>query len=475
MLKQPECRKGDSWDHQVEGYHFARNIYNKAKRKSAGVGLFFDMGIGKTRTAIHLLDNSKLVRKVLVVSPKKVIPVWPAQFEMHSPINGDRLVLLPEGTVREKAMQIADAVEEWNLNAPCRQLAIVLNYDIVWREPLATTLKHCGFHFAILDEAHRLKSPGSRTSLYFSQLGKRIPYRLALTGTPLPHSPLDAYAMYRFLNPWIFGWGFKDFRERYAIMGGFEGKQVIEYRNLDELHEKMFSIAMRVKKEDVLDLPPAVHVDRRFKMSDKARRIYGDLEDELYSLIDDGEVTAANALVKLLRLQQVTSGHVKLDDGRIREIHKDKEELLADMFEDFEQDEPIVVFYRFKPDARAIERACKKTKRRFGEVSGDRNDAKGGVFPEGVDVLAAQVQAGGMGLDFTRSAYCIFFSVGFSLAEYDQCLARLHRGGQTRPVTYYHLIAMNTIDARVYYALQKRREIVESVLTQMRAASRIAS
>jgi SNF2 family DNA or RNA helicase len=325
----------------------------------------------------------------------------------------------------------------------------------------------------ILDEAHRLKSPGSRTSLYFSQLGKRIPFRLALTGTPLPHSPLDAYAMYRFLDPWIFGWGYKDFKARYAVMGGFENKQVIAYQNIDDLHRKMFSIAVRVKKEDVLDLPPAVHADRRFTLPTKARKLYSDLEDELYAQIEEGEVTAANALVKLLRLQQVTSGHIKLDDGRLKDVHSDKEALLADLFQDL-QGEPIVVFYRFRPDAKAIKRAATKAKLSCGEVSGDRDDVaawQGGEF----DVLAAQVRSGSEGVDFTRSAYAVFFSVGFSLAEYEQCLARLHRGGQTRSVTYYHLIAINTIDTRVYYALQKRREVVESVLTEMRAASRIAS
>ena len=473
-MSQPEIRIGESWDHQVEGYHLARNIYNRSKDKGAGVGIFFDMGTGKTRTAIHLLDNSKLVRKVLVVCPKKVISVWPIQFEKHSPINGDRLLLVPVGSVRQKAEKVADVVEDWNLSPCCRQLVIVLNYDAVWREPLATTLKYCGFHMAILDEAHRLKSPGSRTSLFFSQFGKKVSYRLALTGTPLPHSPLDAYAMYRFLDPWIFGWGFKDFRNRYAEMGGFENKQVIGYKNLDELQSKMFSIAMRVKKEDVLDLPPAMHIDRKFDLAPKAKSFYGELEAELYAQIEDGEVTAANALVKLLRLQQVTSGHVKLDDGRLQEVHKSKEDLLADMFEDFAPDEPIVVFYRFKPDALAIARAAKKHKRRCGEVSGDRDelaDWQAGKFT----VLAAQVQSGGLGIDLTRAAYAVFFSVGFSLAEFDQCLARLHRGGQARAVTYYHLIARGTIDVSVYYALEKRREIVESVLTQMRKDKRITS
>ena len=114
-LPQPEIRIGDSWDHQVAGYHLARGIYNRAPHRSAGAGFFFDMGTGKTRAAIHLLDNSRAVKKVLIVSPKKVMAVWPGQFEEHSPRQDSRRVLVPAGkTVRDRAMEIADAVEDFD-------------------------------------------------------------------------------------------------------------------------------------------------------------------------------------------------------------------------------------------------------------------------------------------------------------------------------------------------------------------------
>ncbi len=491
QLPQPEIRQGESWDHQVEGYHFVRGIYNSAHTQNAGAGLFFDMGTGKTRTAIHLLDNSRFVKKVLIVTPKKVRAVWPEQFEEHSPLRNVRRVLVPAGkSVRDRAMEIADAVEDFDARISMKQLAITINYETAWREPMKTTLQHCGFQMIILDEAHRLKAPGSRTSRYFEKLGRMIPYRLALTGTPLPHSPLDIWAMYRFLDPSVFPrylcWNFKlkkslcnpnnprcCFRKTYAVMGGFENRQVIEWLRKGELNERIYSIAVRVKKEDVLDLPPQIHTGRSFELPGKARKVYDDLEEDFYAEHADGEVTPANSLVKLLRLHQVASGHVGLDDGRVEIVHDAKEELLTDMLADFEPGEPIVVFYKFKPDALAIRRAAIKAGWTYGEVSGDRDDTINAKFADNVDLLAAQVRAGSEGLDFTRSAYAIFFSVGFSLAEFQQCLARPHRGGQTRPVTYYHLAATNTVEPRIYYALEKRRDLVESVLTQMR--SRIAS
>lgn len=494
MRLLPKLIKGTSWNHQLDGYQMVRGIYNKANGR-AGAGLFFDMGTGKTRTAIHLLDNARVVRKVLIVCPKKVIPVWPAQFEEHSAYSFRR-VLVPEGkSVRDRAMAIADVIEDFDAGLVMdgtSQIAIVINYETAWREPMKTTLMHCGFDMVILDEAHRLKAPGSQVSKFFGRLARKIPYRLALTGTPLPHEPLDAWSLYRFIDSRIFGkylcWNNKlrtavckpgatscCFRTRYADMGGYENHQVLEYRNLDELHNKMFAVAMRVKKEDVLDLPPELNVDRLFSLNDSSYQIYEELEETFYADLDmEGEVTPANALVRLLRLQQITNGFVKTDDDRIADLGSDKEELLAEMLYDFPEHEPIVVFYRFTEDKYSIRRAVSSVGRSYAEVSGQLDTLV--EWQNGdADVVAVQIATGGEGIDLTRAAYSIFYSIGWSLKEYDQARARLHRGGQTRPVTHYHLIARSTIEVRVYWALKRRREIVESVLTKMRERSRIAS
>ena len=88
-------------------------------------------------------------------------------------------------------------------------------------------------------------------------------------------------------------------------------------------------------------------------------------------------------------------------------------------------------------------------------------------WQKGVDpILAIQVQSGGLGIDLSRARYAVFYSLGFSLAEFLQARKRLHRPGQTRTVTYLHLIATGTVDVDVYHALEKRQDVVEYVLTQ---------
>jgi SNF2 family DNA or RNA helicase len=231
-------------------------------------------------------------------------------------------------------------------------------------------------------------------------------FRLGLSGTPMPHSPLDVYAYYRFLDPRIFGWSFHKFRRHFAVMGGFQNHQVVDYRNLDELNRKFYSIA----------------------------------------------------LVKLLRLQQITGGYLRTDDGAEVQIDSAKMNLLRDVLEDIGPDEPVVVFCRFHKDLAAVNRVADEAGRRSLELSGRMDELKrwqAGDAP----VLAVQIDSGGVGIDLTRARYAIYYSLGFSLGSYEQSLARIHRPGQTRPVEYIHLLARGTVDEKVMAALRTRQTL----------------
>ena len=251
-----------SWAHQKRAFQFAKNL--------PAVGLFMEMGSGKTKVAVDLITN-RGHKRTLVVCPKSaMVDVWARQVPIHSHIPIDVVIL--DGSSTGKKMEQAKAAlaraEETD-----RLVILVVNYESVWREPLGPFLKQAGLDCVVLDESHRIKSPGSRVSLYCAELGKRVPYRMALTGTPAHNSPLDVYAQYRFLDLGVFGTNFSTFRNRYAVMGGYGGYQVIAYRinptlpdgqpnpyysqKLDrEFQERMYSIAFRVRTGDVLDLPP---------------------------------------------------------------------------------------------------------------------------------------------------------------------------------------------------------------------------
>jgi len=437
------------WRHQQEAVDLLAPL-------KAG-GCFFEMGAGKTRVALELLRIWK-PGLTLVVAPKAVLNVWAREAKKHT--NGDFEVAVLNGTLPARAKQAEVATRRTGS-------IVVTNYEAVWRQPLADLFFKSVPGAIILDEAHKIKAPGGNASRFLSRLGKLCRRRLALTGTPLPHSPLDCYALYRFLDPRIFGYSFTRFRARYAIMGGYEQHQVISWTNLEELHQKMYSIACRVRSEDVLDLPETLDEVLTFELSPKAKKIYLDLEKHLITEIETGEVTAANAMVKLMRLQQLTGGWLRPDEAdRPEQVDSGKAELLKELLEGMGE-EQVVVFCRFHQDLESIHAVCRELKIESAELSGRRNELEAWE-DGGARVLATQLQSGGLGIDLSQARYAVYYSHGYSLGDSMQARARVHRPGQTRKVTYYHLCAEKTVDEKIIKALEKREDLVKFVVDDLR-------
>lgn len=438
--------------------------------------LFMDMGTGKSRTALALIERWQCAR-VLILAPKSVVTVWPKEFSKAG-FTSWRVCALSTGTVRDRA----DAMKTQALCAEVegQPFCAVLNYDAVIHGDMPQALKGIAWDCIVLDEAHRLKaSRGKQQKVVLDIVAQRgaVPHRLGLTGTPMPHSPLDVFAPFRIVNPNVFGWHYKPFEERHTVYSperkrkdGQKFREILGYQHLDDLQARMAPHVYRVTSDEVLDLPDAVDVERYCLLEPKARRVYNDLEADLRAQIGAGEVTAANALSKLLRLAQVANGFASVVDGEtylsaLQIIGSEKADLLREVLEDLPHDEPVVVFGRFHHDLDVIHEVAQGLKRRSCELSGRRNDLEPWQAPNGSpQVLAVQLKAGGLGVDLTRSRYQVYFALDYSLGDYLQTRKRIHRPGQTRNVTYIHLIAAGTVDERVYAALAARQEVVNSVL-----------
>ena len=302
--------------------------------------------------------------------------------------------------------------------------------------------------------------------MFAARLRAHARLRLALTGTPMPHSPLDIYSVARALDNRYFGNSYFAFKQDHAVMGGYQAKQVVGYRNLEQLEATMKRFTFRVGK-DVLDLPPETHVTYHCTLTAEGMRAYRSLEKDYVAQIDAGLITAANGMVVLIRLQQITGGSVRLDDDRWTVVDESKRKLLADTLEDIGADEPVVVFCRFRSDMDAVHQAAQELGYTSMELSGRQDDLKAWQ-DGGAQILAVQIQAGGVGVNLTRARLNIYYSLSHSLGEYDQSLSRVHRPGQTRPVTHIHLVARGTVDERIMRALEARAEVVESVLKQLK-------
>ena len=422
--------------------------------------LALDMGTGKSLTALAVVLRRQC-KRILIVCPLSVVGSWQNQFAEHvtTPYLFARL---DQGSVRAK---VEEAFKTVSSAARSEQLGVVaINYESLWREPFGSWALRAGFDCVIADESHRFGAANTSISQYMRKLGCTDAVRLCLTGTPFSHSPLSIFGQYRFLDDSIFGRRFRPFKERYALMGGYQGHQILGFQNQEELQRKFHKHAIVITKEEALpDLPPQVFEERVCRFEPKVRRQYDEMVRNFYVEVDGGEVTASNALTKLLRLQQLTSGHITTDDGESLWVSDHKAKLLADTLEDLTF--PVVVFARFVRDLDVIRAVAEKRKVVYGEVSGRRKDLtpEAKMRPE-TDILAVQVQAGGVGIDLSRASTSIWYSMGYSLSDYEQALSRLHRHGQKQSVTHIHLITEGSVDRTVIRALAARKEVIQYIL-----------
>lgn len=439
------------------------------------------MGLGKSLLAITLAVNRNH-RRVLIACPDSVIGVWPKQFATHA-AEDYTVVPLRKGSVADKQQHAAHALKMGALYN--QRVALVISHESLWRVPFGEWALTAGFDFFILDEGHRGWHPSGKMSKYLYHLGQVVPYKVSLTGTPLPRGPLSCFSQFRLLDPSIFGRYWTHFVKQYAITqtvqkraGGSyprviedpEEKGLSAYQRQFLCHaqaelKRKFHILTTVRTKDELNLPQEIDLERTCELSPQARKMYTRMQRDFYVWLESShqEVTATNILTKMLRLQQISSGFIKTDLGAIDHLGTHKEDLLLDVLEDL--NEPVVVFAWFREELHAIQRVAEKLGRRYGEVSGARKDLTSeSTMPDTIDVLGAQFQSGSVGCDFTRAAIDIMYSPTYSLTNFDQARSRTHRPGQTQSVCHIRLVAEHTMDEIVYAALHARREVTEAIL-----------
>jgi SNF2 family DNA or RNA helicase len=460
-LDVPKVCHTKPWRHQLEAYAYVRRMW------AAGDGamLEYGMGTGKTLVAILAMMNTPGCAPALIVCPKSVVQNWVREIGKHGVSGALAPLPLDKYSVAKRAEIAQQHIRKYagSQTVP----VIIVNYDVVWREDFQPALK--GINTIILDESQKAKSHNGQTARFLGRFAPKCRYRLAMTGTPMPHSPLDIFAQYRAICPGVFGTRFSVFRSRYAMMGGFQGKQVVGYQNEAELRAKYLTHALQCDRS-VLDLPEALHITRSVTLGKETSRIYREMEKTFVADVGAGVVTAANAMVSLLRLAQITGGCVPVENGDSLRVGREKQENLEDLLDGLALTEPVVVFCRFRADIDAVHDAARNTERGSAELSGRVNELA--AWQSGsVPVLAVQIQAGGVGIDLTRACYVVYWSVGYSLGDYEQSLARAHRPGQTRAVTFYHIVAEGTIDEKIYAALETKKDIVDSILGDLTTAT----
>lgn len=459
--------KTQPWEHQLKALDYLMVRHYGA--------LYTDMGTGKTKVGIDLIINRGF-NMTLIVGTKKSCAVWEDEFSIHcdrSKILLFRLDLL--STTNKVSMLDKILLKSQEKVLP---VVIIINYDSIWRKPFSEKLIKAPIDCIICDESHRIKTPSSKCSLYLSRIGKRVENRFLFTGTPSTQSPIDVYAQYRFLAPEIFGTRFSEFRDRYenvdAQRTAYAGYRVLNkrqpYKNLDELKEKMYSCAFYVRAN--ITLPEVTDIYTKFTPSKETIKVYKEIRKEGVYEDEDGVLEINNALVKSLREQELLSGYVHIEDFDFvthskKTLDNSRRDALQELLEGIRAEEKVVIFCKFRYDFQQIEFVCKELGRKYGEISGKRDDYE--AWKKGnIDIIAVHYNSGSESINLTQARYCIYYSLSHSYGLYRQSRKRVHRPGQDKPVVYYHLIAqipkIITVDDKIVEAMKNKQDLLEYLL-----------
>lgn len=460
--------KATPYKHQTEAFAFACNQFGifDNKLKSRGTALLMEMGTGKSLTAIAvagcLYQHGKIDR-VLVVAPLSILGVWKEELEKFADFPYTLTVL--QGTSAKKKEQLT------KLSSEGLQV-VAINYESAWR--LEKELLAYGADLVIADEAHKLKENRSKQSQGMNHIGDKAKYKLLLTGTVITNKELDVYSQYRFLNPQVFGTSFYAFRNRYFDMLGYGGHTPVFRKWMgDEFLQKMHSIAFRVTKAECLDLPEITEEIRAIDLERDAAKLYDSIEQESYAEMEESEVTTANVLTRLLRLSQITGGHLTDDDNVVNTVSHAKLDALSDILDSaVAEDKKLVIMARFTPELDAIQELLEKKKIGYAVVRGGVKDWDSEIhrfqYDDKCRVFVGQIAAAGLGITLTAASTMVFYSLDYSMSNFEQAKARIHRAGQKENCHYIYLVCRGTVDRKVLYALRQKMNLAKMLVDDYR-------
>ena len=433
-----------------------------------GAALLMEMGTGKTLTTIAIVGRlwqEKRIRRLLVVAPLSILGVWEDEFRKFADYDYSLAVL--EGTGARKADTIR------HMTGAALQV-LVVNYESAWR--LEKELDAWRPDCIVCDEGHKIKTHNIAASKALHRLGAKARYRLLLTGTVITNKPIDVFSQYKFADPAVFGSSFYLFRNRYFDMVGYGNYTPVMKKGMEaEFTEKLHSIAFRATKAECLDLPECTDIVQRVELEPAAQRVYLQLVKDSYADLSSGSVTVTNVLTRLLRLSQLTGGFVGNDaDAVTEQVSSAKLDALSDLLDSAENDgRKVVVIARFLPEIHAIEKLLEKKGLRYSVIHGGVADRPAQIEafqndPE-VQVFVGQIATAGLGITLTAASTMIFYSLDYSMSNYEQTRARIHRVGQKHPCTYIHLVAKGTVDEKVLKALQDKANLAKALVDDYRA------
>ena len=433
------------------------------------IGLYIDMGLGKTVTTLTAIKELKYerlqVRKVLVIAPKKVAEsTWSKEKDKW-----DHTKMLRVSKVLGSTAKRIQA-----LNTPA-DLYIINRENVVW---LVDYYRNAWpFDMVVIDESSSFKNHKSKRFKALASISGKITRLVELTGTPSPNGLEDLWAQVYLLDGGErLEKRYTQFRERYFNPGDRGQNIIYNYKpkigSEQAILDKISDICISMKSEDYLQLPDLIEDVIHVELDPKARKAYNDLERQMVLALpeEEDEISVTSAAALSNKLLQLANGAVYDEGHSVHSVHDCKIEAFMELVESL-NGKPALVFYNFQHDKDRIKAALEKTGLRVRELKTpqDENDWNAGQ----IDILLAHPASCAYGLNLQQGGnHVIWFGLTWNYELYSQANKRLHRQGQTEKVIIHHLVCSGTRDEDVMEAISRKDDVQNWVMESLKARIR---
>lgn len=446
--------------HSYQRYAIERIIQDNS------LGLFLDMGLGKTVITLTAINDLKFnrwaVSRCLVVAPKKVAEAtWSHEAEKWDHLR--HLKIIPVlGSLKKRVQALHTPGDIWVINRE----------NIPWL--VEYFRNNWPFDMVVLDESSSFKNPQSKRFKAMKLVMSRIARLVLLTGTPAPNGLEDLWAQIYLLDAGerlgrtISSYREAFFTQDYARPGQMYRTYTPQQDAESRIQAAISDICVSMKSEDYLELPDYIESTVPVALDAKAKRAYDKLEKEMLLEVDTQLVTAQSAAVLNGKLLQLCSGAVYDSTGEVVNIHDCKLEAFLETIEQL-NGEHALVFYWFKHEADRLTKALAKTDKVVRVYQGPEDEK---AWNDGeVDILLAHPVSCGYGLNLQAGGHhAIWFGYpNWALEIYQQANKRLHRQGQKHPVICHHLVVQGGMDEDVIAALHDKGDTQESLMQALKA------
>ena len=441
---------------------------------------FMEMGTGKSKVLVDnmaMLYDKGRINGALIIAPKGVYRNWYSQeIPNHLASHIDHKTVLWTALTSKTKDKEYQQLFKVDLDLHI----LIMNVEAFSTKKgleFATRFLSCHKTLIAVDESTTIKTPTAKRTKAILALGKLAKYKRILTGSPVTKSPLDLYTQCGFLDEELLGFSsYYTFRNRYATMldrnfGGRRVQIIGGYKRLDELAKILKPFSYRCLKEECLDLPEKTYVEREVELTDEQQKTYSTMKAAALASLKGKMATAPHVLTQMMRLHQITCGHLKNDDDTITELKSNRISSLMELLE--EVNGKVIIWANYVYDIKQIVAAIGKKYgedsivQYYGAIPSEMRQKYIETFqdPESkARFFVGNPQTGGYGINLTAANTVVYYSNGYDLEKRLQSEDRAHRIGQKNLVTYVDLIAPKTVDEKIRKALRKKINIATEIM-----------